>query len=250
MKLKRVMLISLFAFMFLAGCEQKIAIRFPSQQKWSVNTIADFDSDLVQGAGEIAGDLVGSEFGLDIPGSFFDPKVMLPPVMRMYEQAFEQQGMDFDWSYVADKLKYEVSGTSFDQLTNGTSPSYMSIVPTGGGIYRLSINYLSLGEEYMAVTGFVYETELTVSAGKIISSNADKVIGTKATWYNPTNIEVTFKPGSSANAGPLLLVLGGLAAIFGIVKALANSGNKIACPACGAKVKKDLEECPNCGSWL
>jgi hypothetical protein len=249
MKIKWIVMISLVSLLFLAGCEQKIELKFPKEQNWTVKSTADFDRDVVKGAGEIAGSVVGSELGFSLPGSLFDPKVILPPMMRLYQQAFEQQGMDFKWSYVADKLKFEIGGTSYSQLTKGASPDYLSIVPVGGGNYRLTINYASLGEEYNTVQGMVYETELSVTAGKIISSNADKVTGSKAIWYNPTSVEVTFKPGTSANVGMILVALVGIAAVFGIGKALSGGG-RITCPSCGAKVGKGTEECPSCGSWL
>jgi hypothetical protein len=204
----------------LTGCEQKIAVSFPSDQNWSIKTIADFEHEFVRGIGETAGDIFGSEFNIDIPGSIFDPKVILPPAMRLLEMGFNEMGMEFEWDYANDKLVYKISGSSFSQLEGTSPPEYFSIEPVGNNKYKMIVDYTYLGEDYTMITGLVYDTELSISAGRIYSSNADKQTRTKAIWHNPTKIEITFSPGGAFNAGPLLIGAGGIALLVIVIVVL------------------------------
>lgn len=290
MKIKKWFLSLLVIGIVLTGCEQKISVNFPSDQNWTIKTVADFERDFVKGIGETAGDIFGSEFNIDIPGSIFDPKVILPPAMRLLEMGFKEMGMEFDWDYANDKLAYKISGSSFSQLEGTSPPEFFSIESVGNNKYKMIVDYTYFGEEYAMISALAYDTELTISAGRIYSSNADKQTRTKAVWNNPTKIELTFSPGAPINAVPLLIGAGGiglLAIIIVVLKNRAvkmsndggydyyggggsdyggggsgddygNSGRgghrggrgKITCPSCGKKVKGDQGTCPSCGSWL
>ncbi len=235
--------------LLITGCEQTININFSSDQNFTLEAIADLDRELMKGTGEIL-DSLGEDLNIDLPNALFDPEVILKPAMRLYELAFREMGMTFDWNYANNKLRYKIAGTSYSQLV-GTLPSeFFSITPVDDKAYRLWIDYSYFGEEYMVFTTLVYDTEVTIRAGKIIDSNANKQTSTKATWYNPTNIDVTFIPGTPLRIGLILLILFGVVALITIISTISKGGTKSACPSCGRKIKRSATECPHCGAWL
>ncbi len=215
--MKKIMkpLLFLLILFIITGCEQVINIRFPSEENWEIESSADFDKDIAQGLGEIGGSLFESFLGSSLPNSLTDPAFLIKMTMPLYETQLEKMGVDFDWSYDNNKLKLKLSGTSFEQLT--TVPiDYFSLAPIDDGVYRLTINYEYLneyindylGEEFLLISSAFYNTEVSVSARKIIDSNADKETNTKATWYNPSMVDVTFIPGSPANINIVLFIIG------------------------------------------
>lgn len=236
----------LLALLFLTGCEQKITINFPREQEWSIRTVADLKNEVIQGVGETAGNLLG----VPISGGLFDTETLLQPVMNTMQSSFEEQGIDFTWSYKADKLQYRASGKSFGQIAQTEPGSFASLTQVGEDTYRLYIDYSALGDDYLMISGYLYDSTITINAGKIINSNADKQTRTSATWENPTSIDVTFQPGSSSILLPVLAGLGGLGILALLIKLISGSGQGINCPVCGKKNKSGSTECSGCGTWL
>jgi hypothetical protein len=243
---KRALLGLLVLLFLLTGCDQKITVSFPREQQWSIKTVADFKDDVIEGIGETA----GSMFGVPISGKLFDTETLLQPVMSMMDSAFAQQGIDFTWSYAADKLQYRISGDTFGQLGATDAGSFASLTQVGDNTYRLMLDYSALGEEFMMISGYLYNTTITINAGKIIQSNADKQTRSSATWNNPTSIDVTFQPGSSAAILPVLAGVGGVGLLALLIKLLSGAGGGVVCPSCGKKNKKGSTECHSCGAWM
>jgi hypothetical protein len=236
--------------LLLTGCEQTMVIRFPSAQNFMLRAIIDLDRELFKDAGQLITSPLADEFGVDFPGARFDPALLLQPAMRLYEQSFREMGMNFNWAYKNNKLTYKLSGSSHSQLTGTLPCEFFTITPLGDNTYHLWLDYTFLGEEYMVFTSLVYDTKVTIVAGRIINSNANKQTLTKATWYNPSTIDITFKPGSPIRLGPILIIVIGFTLLIISISHVSKGGRILVCPSCGRKVKSGNTECPNCGTWL
>jgi hypothetical protein len=247
------MIVLLIFLFFLSGCEQKTNVNFSSDEKWSWKSSVDFDAGLFKDVGSIAGSLLEEFTGSGIPSGLFNVELYLNPMMNMLKNTLRSEGVNFDWNYDKEKLTYEISGTNYDFLERA---GLITIV--GGNQYRLAVNsddLLSmLDPEYQQMITQMNQVfgnnEFQIVAGEIIDSNANEQTRTKATWYNPTNIEVVFVPGSSSNAGPLFLLLIGIVLIVLIFFLLGKNLGKSTCPSCGGKVSRKTVDCPHCGSYL
>lgn len=247
------MIVLLIFLFFLSGCEQKTNVNFSRDEKWSWKSSVDFDAGLFKDVGSIAGSLVDEFTGVEIPNGLFNVELYINPMMNMLKNTLRSEGVKFDWNYNKEKLTYEISGTNYDFLERA---GLITIV--GGNQYRLAISsddMLSmLGPEYQQMITEMNQVfgnnEFQIVAGEIIDSNANEQTRTKATWYNPTNIEVVFVPGSSINAGPLLLLFIGIILIGLIILVLVKNSGKSKCPYCGGKVRRKAVDCPHCGSYL
>lgn len=247
------MIVLLIFLFFLSGCEQKTNVNFSRDEKWSWKSSVDFDAGLFKDVGSIAGSLVDEFTGVEIPNGLFNVELYINPMMNMLKNTLRSEGVKFDWNYNKEKLTYEISGTNYDFLERA---GLITIV--GGNQYRLAISsddMLSmLGPEYQQMITQMNQVfgnnEFQIVAGEIIDSNANEQTRTKATWYNPTNIEVVFVPGSSSNAGPLFLLLIGIVLIVLIFFLLGKNLGKSTCPSCGGKVSRKAVDCPHCGSYL
>lgn len=246
-------IVLLVSLVFLCGCEQKTNVNFSRNEQWTWKTSIDFDAGLVRDVGSIAGSLMGEFVGSEIPSGLFNVELYLNPIMNMMKNTLRSQGVKFDWDYNGEKLTYEMSGKTYDFLErNGF------ITAAGSNQYRLTVSsedmITILDPEYqqmlMQLNEVFGNNEVQIIAGEIIQSNADVQTKTKATWYNPNNINVVFIPGSSMNAGLLLILLIGIVLIFILTLLLGKKSGKSTCPYCGAKVRRKATDCPHCGSYL
>lgn len=237
----------------LTGCEQKVNISFLRDENWRLKASADFDAGLAKDVGSIAGSLVGDLTSSDIPSGLFNPELYISPAMNMMKNALRSQGVDFDWKYDKEKLTYEMSATSFDFFQEAGM-----LHDLGNNQYQLTINSqdaMSLldpeFQEMLTIMSQIYgNNEVQISAGEILRSNADEQTNTKAIWYNPLNVDVVFIPGSSINSGIWVLVLVGLILLGIIIFVIRKGSKKNTCPSCGGKVRKNVVDCPHCGSYI
>lgn len=247
-------LVVLLVFLvFLSGCEQKTNVNFSRDEEWTWKSSVDFDAGLAKDVGSIAGSLVDEFTGVEIPNGLFNVELYINPIMNMLKNTLRSEGVKFDWNYDKEKLTYEMAGANFDFLERAGF-----LTQIGSDQYRLTVNsdeMLSmLDPEYQQMITQMNQlfgnNEVQIVAGEIIQSNANEQTKTKAIWYNPSNIEVVFVPGSSINAGPLLLVLIAIVVIVLIVLLLGKNSGKSTCPSCGGKVRRKAVDCPHCGSFL
>jgi len=246
-------IVFLVSLVFLSGCEQKTNVNFSRDEQWTWKSSVDFDAGLAKDVGSIAGSLMEEFTGSEIPGAIFNVELYLNPLMNMLKNTLRSEGVKFDWNYDKEKLTYEMSGTNYDFLeragflTTGENNQYRLIVNSDQMLSMLDPEYQQVLTQMNQVFG---NNEVQIVAGEIIQSNANEQTRTKATWYNPSNIEVVFVPGSSINAGPLLLLLIGIVLIVLIVLLLGKNSGKSTCPSCGGKVRRKAVDCPHCGTYL
>ncbi|MEA4930973.1 MAG: hypothetical protein VB026_05305 [Anaerolineaceae bacterium] len=243
----------LFFLLVLTGCEQNLSLNFYSEENWKLKAEADFDAGVIHDLGSAAGDLFGDAFDTNIPDSLFNPEIYLDPIMTFVSKSARNYGVNFDWRYDRKKLKYSMSGESY-RLFQETG----IITDLGDGTYRLLINYndsfSNFGSEFNSIMNqantYFVDNIVEISAGEIIESNADKVNGSKATWYNPEEIYLVYRPGSSAIYLKIFLWVFGIALAILILILIIKSAKQKTCPSCGNRVKASVLECPNCGTYL
>ncbi len=249
MRKKVIVLLSILSLLLLVGCEQTMKFKFYSGEKWKADAIVDFNADIFQGVGSFAGSL----FDGSIPSGLFNPEIYLDPMMTIAKKAFRSAGVDFDWSYDRQKLKYHLSGESYRLLEQ-----IGVITNLGGGTYQFVIDYddipFEIAGEYQPtldqITDLLVDHVVEISVGKIYESNADKVSGSKAIWYNPDRIYLVFKPGSGGGFLKLLLWLVGIVLVIFLLSFIIKKTSRRTCYSCGAKVRKSYSECPSCGSSM
>lgn len=246
-------IVLLVFLVFLSGCEQKTNVKFLHDEQWTWKSSVDFDAGLAKDVGSIAGSIVEGVTGSSIPSGLFNVELYINPMMNLMKNTLRSEGVKFDWSYDKQKLTYEMSATNYDFLEKAGF-----VTTIGTNQYRLFINttelYSMIDPEYqqllMEMNQLFGNNEVQIVAGEIIQSNANEQTRTKATWYNPSNIEVEFVPGSSINVGLLLLILIGIVFLVLLVLILGKNSGKSTCPSCGGKVSKKAVDCPHCGSYL
>lgn len=253
MKKKGIIGVCLVLLLILTGCEQRLELKFLSNEKWKIKAEVDFNAGVVKDLGSVAGSLFGDALNTNIPSGLFNVEIYLRPMMTLMTKTLRRYGVEFDWSYNKEKLKYDMDSNSYQLLKEA-----QLITDLGNGTYRLVIENKGLSSEFGSefdsilnlANEYLFDNVVEVSVGEIYESNADKVVGSKATWYNPQQIYIVFRPGSSTGIlNVLLWVIGivlALVLLFTIVKGLRRK----TCYSCGSKVKLSAAECPNCGSYF
>lgn len=254
MKKKLILVFSLIVILFLTGCSQKSQFSFYSGEKWKLSGKVDFDADVFQDLGSVIGSISGQTTGFEIPGSAFNPEIYLRPIMTSLVKQLRSQGIEMKWKYNRKLLTYNLSGKSYSALEQAGL-----ITDLGDGTYRFEISrqdFVSpLGSGFDSMVEMFNDAYsdnvVEISVGKIYQSNADKIVGSKAIWYNPKSISITYKPGSGTGGILIiLLILLAIALVVFLVMKLFRGQKKVTCYACGKRVNASYTECPKCGSYL
>lgn len=253
MKKKLLIGFTLMVLLLMTGCQQKLSLNFYSKERWKIKAEVDFDADVFQDLGSAAGSIIGDSFNFNVPGGIFNPEIYLRPIMTYLKKNLRNYGIDFNWKYNRKVLKYDMAGDSYRIFRES-----QMITDLGDGTYRLDINYKELTEDVgsefdsmmdIAEDLFV-DNIVEISVGKIYECNADKIIGSKAIWYNPQHIYIVFRPGSGGAILKLLLWVIGIVLALVVLFAISKGLRRKTCHSCGRKVKLSAVECPHCGAYF
>ena len=250
----RLLPLILALMLLLSACSQKLDITINQSESWRVKSQVQYDEELLDLFGDLAGGIIGEELGVPLPSMDISDAIgSLDYVFGLARQQFAARGIRFSWQRAHDKLTLDLRGQNLVQF-NQLAPQFASVEKIEDGQYHLTMDILTLAdldpglEDMDDYTAGLFTYTVILHAGKIIRSNADLVQGGTATWYNPTMIDVVFTP-----AGSLLPVClwgtGGLV-LVAIIVAVASRFRGQRCPTCGARAGKNTEVCPNCGSSL
>ena len=246
-------LFPLLLLMFLlSACSQNMDLRFPSAETWSLQTRFQYDKGLIDLAGGVVEAAVSQEMNVDIPLSNASGALdLLGSAFSLAKPQYAAKGITFNWQRPSeDTFVLDFSGKTLNQF-NQIAPDMFIIQDLGGGKYRLQMTFQDLGDLVpgmggMDAFGALFQSQVSLYAGRIISSNADRLSGGTATWENPKNIDVTFTPGGSISPACLLVAAGLVLAAAGIFAFTRLRGRP--CVMCGARVSRSAGVCPKCGT--
>lgn len=249
MNLKHILI--LMSALFLSTCSQTVDLYFYANESWRFNTQIQYDEGLIDLFGQATSIAIGSEFGfpmvipkassaMDVMGVFFN----------LAKTELRKQGINFAWRKAKDTFIINIWGDTlqkFNRLLSGKT----EITALGEGKYHLQMDAITLDkldpslEEYSELSDALFAYTFTLHAGHIYNSNADEQTETKAIWYNPSQIDVTFAPSLPFNSGVLMAVCG-----IGLLVTIMffMNANKKKCPSCGKWVPRKIEYCADCGA--
>lgn len=202
-------LVFVFCLLFLTACSQKVSMSFYKNGRWRVNNEMIYSKVIT----DLTGGLL-SAFGLDLGSNSLISDLTQSATALSYNMAknlMRQQGIEMDWSQKESGnnvvVQFVLEADSYQQFNNLMSIAGGSgIEDLGDGSYRLRIDYQTINEQYydlfglsdispfMETMGMLNNVELEITTGRIISSNADKIRGQTAIWYNPSYVDIIFTP--------------------------------------------------------
>lgn len=254
---------TLILLLLLTGCQQKLSLNFYPNEKWKLKAEVDLNAGVLQDLGSAAGSFLSDAFNFNISGESFNPEKYLRPVMSLMAKFLRSYGVDFNWKYDRKLLKYDMAGDSLKLFKES-----QLITDLGDGTYRLDVDLKEmiyevenkLGSEFGYEFGTEFDSVLDlagnlfveniveISVGKIYETNADKIVGSKAIWYNPEHIYIVYRPGYGTGILKLLLWVIGIVLALIVLIVIFKGLRRKTCPSCGSRVKLSAVACPNCGT--
>lgn len=241
--------LGLFAILLLSACSQTMDASFTKTQAWKLESKSTYDPDLFNNLGDT---LEG--FGLELD-SLDESAINM--AMSSLESYCNRLGVRMDWRRSQSlsgevTISFVLNGTRLDQL-NQLSQGAITVMEEAPGQFHLVSQSFDLSQYTGGLPLDMFgaaSLEFRLHTGGIISSNAQKVSGNTAIWYNPVGMDVTFNAGGGSLGwlGPVLGVLGGAVLLFGLIGLLAN--RKKTCFACGARIPARAKVCTQCGTEL
>ncbi len=251
MKKKIELIFVTLVFFLLSACSQTADLSFSQSQAWKLESKSTYDPELFNSLSDSVESL-----GLGITLDNLDESA-IEMGMSSLKSYCNQAGVDMNWrrgrTLSGDvTLSVSLSGDRLEQLSQlgqgaitvtEEAPGRFHLISQG---FDLSQYASDLPVEMMGVI----DSEFRLHTGGILSSNADKVSGNTAIWYNPAGMDAVFNAGGIglAGLGPILAIAGGGLALVGIIAAIAN--RKKTCFACEARIPARARVCPNCGEEL
>jgi hypothetical protein len=241
--------------LFLSACSQKTDLYFYENESWKIDEKIQYDEGLIDMFGQAISIAIGSEFGIPmvIPNASGAMDLM-GIAFNLAKTEFRKQGIEFDWRKPGDTFLINVKGDTLEKF-NRFSSGMAQVDALGNGQYHLYLDVLTLSEldpslqEYASLMNAAFEYTFTLHAGHIFSSNADQQTGTKAIWYNPTEIDVVFSPIPPFSVGWALGGCGVLSGMISVSVAIMRM-SLVPCLNCGRRMRKGLEICPSCGMYV
>jgi hypothetical protein len=158
----------------------------------------------------------------------------------------------------AGEVVYQITakGEGWEMLNDFAFEGRADITRRNGEIHIEA----EVGADIPAAAEMGMQVSLTLHGGRVIDSNADEVIGGRATWYNPRDriwVTLTEKRPGHGLIVPLiifgLLAVGGVAAFAYLAKrkrVAIRVPVEILCAQCGRASSSGDKFCQNCGSRL
>jgi hypothetical protein len=180
----------------LAACTQRVDVTLYQDQSWEVESEIVYERGVLDLADEILPSIL-EEIGLpfpvsiDVDGTEGD---VIEGVLETLVAYYGSKGIHVEYisqGPQGDEATYLItaSGTSFDQFVE-LLPEAITLSEDVPGQYHLQI---TLGEGNLFARA-LYQQDITVHAGEILSSNAPQQEKTSATWPNPSQLDVVFEP--------------------------------------------------------
>lgn len=241
--------LGLIVILLLSACSQTMDASFAKTQAWKLESKSTYDPDLFNNLGDT---LEG--FGVEL-GDLDESAINM--AMSSLESYCNQLGVRMDWGRSQSlsgevTISFVLNGTRLDQL-NQLSQGAITVTEEAPGQFHLVSQSLDLGQYTSGLPLDMFgavNSEFRLHTGGIISSNAQKVSGNTAIWYNPVGMDAVFNVGGGSLGwlGLVLAALGGVVLLFGLIGLAAN--RKKTCFACGARIPARAKVCTQCGTEL
>ena len=197
-------------------------VTFYKDGHWKMNNNLTYPKS----ATSIAGDIM-SMLGIDTDARSWVQNIEQTTIngaLNMLRNFVRQRGVEMRW-------KQRRSGDDVKLLLNLDSDSYekfsdiyavlgnVHLSELEEGIFHLQIDHRGVNTEFLNevginnllpfsnLFGMSDDYKLVIITGKVISSNADKVVGGTATWFNPSSVDIIFEPRSNFSFTLLLLLI-------------------------------------------
>lgn len=215
-------LLLIFSALLLSGCSQKIEMTFFRNGKWRLNNSMSYPRSVTDMTGGFL-----SAVGIDLGSNSMVTdmtQTMTTGTFNLAKNELRRQGIDMDWEQKESGnnvvISIDLSADSFakfNSFISSTGSGYLQ--PVGSDAYRLFIDYSAMNQEYYDMIGMdelmpmvdmmsmLNDSEVVINTGRIVDSNAHRVNGNSATWFNPTVVDITFVPRSSFPIGLILILL-------------------------------------------
>ncbi len=244
-------ILAMLMAILLSACSQTTDLSFSQSQAWKLEIKSTYDPELFNNLSDSVDSL-----GLGISLDNLDESA-IEMGMSTLKSYCNQAGVRMSWrrgSSLSGDVTFSVSlsGDRLDQL-NQLGQGAITVTEEAPGRFHLTSQGLDLSQytsDLPVNMMGVINSEFRLHTGGILSSNAQKVSGNTAIWYNQAGMDAVFKAGGGgfAGLGPILAILGGGLALVGIIAAIAN--RKKTCLACGARIPARARVCPICGEEL
>ncbi len=198
MKITRFLLpISMICSLFMTACSHTVDITFFDDRTWKAESEIVYNGGILKVAGQYLPKVlegIGLPFELPIDfGGVEDDAV--EGGLETLVSYYGTKAIDIQYQRNSPQLASEtsylvsVSGRSYDQFIQ-LLPETITLTETIPGQYHL---YILLGDANVFARA-LYQQDITLHAGKIISSNSPHQGKNTATWPNPREIDVVFTP--------------------------------------------------------
>lgn len=216
--------ISLVSALGTAGCSQSIDIYFRDNEQWEIVSEFAYDPEALLGMVDLLAQLMLEE---QLP---VDPQLFMSESEEVIDAAldqltilYEQQGISMEWNRlprVGERAyRLVLRGTGYDRLESVLPPGSTIIHDEKTNTLDISIYF----GELIPWSRLLFEQEITLHAARILEANTPYVERQRATWHNPSSIEVTLVPQTKPDLRLLILVVGLLCAMGLIVGGFALS---------------------------